>query len=249
MMKLGEKVEKTPADLGLTKTEEKIEVPGKSGIKAFVYEHPITKIQYVYMQGGCFPIQEEIEEVKNTLTPELLEKYQPQQTVEDNILIEGKVEAKHFQKPSETTALRTLHTTSNEMLVDVAQAKKQWQNYIDLTKELLVDSDYQEIGNKKFKKKSAWRKYARFFNIADRIVDERIKRDEKGNVLEAIYIVEAQAPNGRTAQGIGMASKNEPKKFFSKDHDIIATAMTRAKSRAISDLIGAGETSAEEVDD
>lgn len=245
--KLGDKVEKTPEALGLRKTEEKIEVPGKQGIKAFVYRDKF-EIPYVYMQGGCFPIQEDIEEAKDTITPEIVEKYQPKQVVEDNILIEGKVEAKHFTKPSETTALRVIDA-NQEMMVDVKKAKEQWKNYIDLTQELLVDSDYQEIGGKKYKKKSAWRKYARFFNITDRIVDERIKRDDKGNVLEAIYIVEAQAPNGRTTQGIGMASKNEPKKFFSKDHDIVGTAMTRAKSRAISDLIGSGEVSSEEVED
>jgi hypothetical protein len=123
-------------------------------------------------------------------------------------------------------------------------------------------------GKTKFKKKSAWRKYATFMGISTEIVSEDITRDEQGRVVTAKYEVKATAKNGRSETGIGVCSiwdkshehtktfgnRNcqgpcDGRKHFDKpEHDIPSTAHTRAKNRAISDLIGAGEVSAEEVD-
>jgi hypothetical protein len=47
--------------------------------------------------------------------------------------------------------------------------------------------------------------------------------------------------------GIGTCSTTE-RKFSKPEHDILAIAHTRAKNRAISDLIGLGEVSAEELE-
>jgi len=101
-------------------------------------------------------------------------------------------------------------------------------------------------------------------------VGKAIIRDDRHRVISGEFSVEAVAPNGRTAIGWGSCSIEERahqddkidgkgkvicpgpcdgrKHFSNPDHDVPATAHTRAKNRAISDLIGAGEVSAEEIE-
>lgn len=147
--------------------------------------------------------------------------------------------------------------------VDVQAASDFMANYQELVDALLDENDYQQIGDKNAKKKSAWRKLATAFNISDEPVSKEIIRDECHRIISAHYEVKAMLPNGRTAYGVGSCSIwdkitkkdiKEPtpfelrKRFTNAEHDIIGTAHTRAKSRAIADLIGAGEVSAEELD-
>lgn len=151
----------------------------------------------------------------------------------------------------------------------------EFKAYQDFTERLLVDSDYQQIGSKRFKKKSAWRKYAKAFNISDRITFEEIIRADDGFPIYARIRVEASHPSGRTSEGDHECHVSERccptiwgdpcakatwrnhtcceagcsgRRHFSHPGDIPATATTRAKNRAISDLIGAGEVSAEEME-
>lgn len=150
--------------------------------------------------------------------------------------------------------------------VDVEAAKDFMNNYQELVEALLDDSDYQPIqtqqGIKKSKKKSAWRKLATAFNISDEVLEKEIIRDECHRIISARYEVKATLPNGRHGVGTGSASiydkiskkdTKEPtpfqlrQRYTNAEHDVISTAHTRAKSRAISDLIGAGEVSAEEL--
>ena len=157
----------------------------------------------------------------------------------------------------DTTAI----SHSNQLeLIDVKYAEACQQNYLDLVEALLDEqSDYQS-GKKK---KSAWRKLAKAFNISDEKICDRIIRDENHQIISAYFEVKAILPNGRYSIGVGdcsifdkvnhndveMPSNFElRKRFTNAEHDVIATAHTRAKSRAISDLIGAGEVSAEEVE-
>lgn len=146
---------------------------------------------------------------------------------------------------------------------DVEGVTAFFQNYQELTQALLNPSDYQSAGKNKFKKKSAWRKYATAFNLSDRIINEEIIRDDEYRIISAKYEVEVTASNGRTAVGVASCSiydkidkkdAVEPsafelrKRFTHAEHDIISTAHTRAKNRAISDIIGTGEVSAEEME-
>ena len=157
----------------------------------------------------------------------------------------------------DTTAI----SHSNQLeLIDVKYAEACQQNYLDLVEALLDEqADYQS-GKKK---KSAWRKLAKAFNISDEKICDRIIRDENHQIISAYFEVKAILPNGRYSIGVGdcsifdkvnhndveMPSNFElRKRFTNAEHDVIATAHTRAKSRAISDLIGAGEVSAEEVE-
>jgi hypothetical protein len=119
--------------------------------------------------------------------------------------------------------------------------------YLDLSGALLDANDYQAIGGTRYKKKSAWRKLAAAFNVSDTILEKVYYRDEDGRIGRAEVTVRATAPNGRSAEGLGVCSTREPRGFANPEHDIPATAHTRAKNRAFSDLFGLGEVSAEEM--
>lgn len=114
-----------------------------------------------------------------------------------------------------------------------------------MKKQLLDRTDYQTISGKSFIKKSGWRKLALVFNICDEIAkEERDVRDDGSFVWT--FRVRAIAPNGRFTEAVGSCDSRE-RKFSKTEHDVKSTAHTRAKSRAISDLIAAGEISAEEM--
>jgi hypothetical protein len=119
--------------------------------------------------------------------------------------------------------------------------------YHEVCRALLTRNDYARIGGEDRKTKSAWRKLAQAFNVSDRII-ERIKDfDAEGRTVRAEFVVRATAPNGREAEGVGIASKFEGRGWSNPEHDIPATAHTRAKNRAFADLFGLGEVSAEEI--
>lgn len=115
---------------------------------------------------------------------------------------------------------------------------------------LIGPHDVQRDGGREFKKKSAWRKLARYFGISTSIVREETHTDGEGHIVSTV-IVRASAPWGQFAEAIAKCSTRE--KRFGKDrskadHDCPATAQTRASNRAVSDLIAAGEVSAEELE-
>ena len=143
---------------------------------------------------------------------------------------------------------------------DVDVAIEQWDAYQKLCKGLLNDTDYQEIivkekdedGNyikvkRCFKKKSAWQKLSRAFNVDTEIVDRGLERTKTGRIKEAYYCVRATLPNGRSVESDALCSRSEKGKDKVSDHTIMSTAKTRATNRAIAELIGAGEVSAEEM--
>ena len=144
----------------------------------------------------------------------------------------------------------------NNQIVDVETAKKEWEAYQNLCKELLNDSDYQDYEQtikgqtvlKRFPKKSAWAKLGRAFNVNTEIVDKEFTLGKNGETREAYYCIRATLPNGRTVESDGSCSRHEKGKANATSHTIRSTAKTRATNRAISELIGAGEVSAEELD-
>jgi len=145
---------------------------------------------------------------------------------------------------------------------DVKIAKKQWKAYEQLCGKdgILDESDYQKItvkekdekGNwvlveREFKKKSAWQKLSRAFNVDTSIMEKEFLRSNTGRIREAYYCIRATLPNGRSVESDALCSRSEKGKDKVSDHTIIATAKTRATNRAISELIGAGEVSSDEM--
>lgn len=148
-------------------------------------------------------------------------------------------------------------------LVDVDEALRLWKAFETFKQKMLVPwghkgTDYQRIKvserqpdgawktvDKDFPKKSAARKFAKFFGISDRIL-EKVRVDREDGSFVWHYTVEAWAPNGQIVTAEGVCDSNE-KKSKKLEHDVKTTAHTRAKSRAVFDLVGGGEVSAEEV--
>ena len=145
---------------------------------------------------------------------------------------------------------------------DVDTAIEQWNAYQRLCgKEgILNETDYQKIWVKEkdehgkyhvvqreFKKKSAWQKLARAFNVNTSIVEKELIQTKTGRINEAYYCVRATLPNGRSVESDALCNRSEKGKSNIKDHDIMSIAKTRATNRAIAELIGAGEVSSEEI--
>lgn len=155
----------------------------------------------------------------------------------------------------------------------IAEAFKEYQRVCET---ILDGSDYQSYEGKPRKKKSAWRKLATAFNVSTEIMGKEVLRPDGRSVVMAEIRVRASTPGGRQAEALGSCDVNEKccassrgqkchkaawkghfccvngcdgrKHWSHPDHDIISTAQTRATNRAIADLIGCGEVSAEELD-
>jgi hypothetical protein len=120
-----------------------------------------------------------------------------------------------------------------------------WKAYQALKRQLLTPDDYQEIQGRPRVKKSGWRKIATAFGISTAIVREQRRTTDTG-AFHWETVVRAIAPNGRYCEAVGSCASDE-RKFAHPDHDVRAVAQTRATNRAISDLVGGGEVSAEEL--
>jgi hypothetical protein len=149
----------------------------------------------------------------------------------------------------------TVRPAGREVLMpmDTEQVVAGMKAYQELLPKLLEESDYQKDGDRKFVKKSGWRKIGRAFNLSVTKVSMTVIRDQAGNPIRAEAVYRAIAPNGQVQDGDGYCSADEPRFQNEKgrrklENDLRATATTRAKNRAISDLVGMGEISAEEVE-
>lgn len=120
-----------------------------------------------------------------------------------------------------------------------------WKEYQSLKKELTEESDVQLIQGKEFLKKSYWRKIATAFNLSVEITDEKTETIGENNLVYH-FTQKATAPNGRFAYGTGSCDRMEKGKI-NTIHNTRGTAETRAFNRAVSNLVGGGEVSAEEV--
>lgn len=118
--------------------------------------------------------------------------------------------------------------------------------YQALCARLLTPDDFQAIKGREYRKKSAWRKLAVAFGVSCSYLERNYERDDAGRLIRAEVIVRATAPNGRYMDGLGICDRSE-RVFTKPEHDIPATAATRATNRACSDLFGMGEVSAEEI--
>jgi hypothetical protein len=135
-----------------------------------------------------------------------------------------------------------------------AEAALMMRAYRELCESILDDDDVIGIPGTPggFVKRSGWQKLATFYRVSTTIVYNATDHDEEGTPVRARAIVRATHESGRSAEGDGACAITEPR-FKGRgrqkaEHDIGATAVTRATNRAISNLIGFGSVSAEEVD-
>lgn len=138
------------------------------------------------------------------------------------------------------------------MPLDVTQTRAAMTMHQQQLHEIVNDTDWQEFADKqgnvrRFLKRSGWRKIAFWYALDISILHVDLERSEAGQVIRAHVVARASHPNGRFADGDGGCSANE-RGFAKPEHDIAAVAVTRATNRAISNLVGMGEASAEELD-
>lgn len=139
--------------------------------------------------------------------------------------------------------------------MEPAQAALMMDRYRQLCESILTADDVIGVPGQPggFVKRSGWSKLATFYGASTEIVGLNIERNGDGQPVWARAVVRATAANGRHADGDGACSVSEPRFKHPTgrqkiDHDLPATAVTRATNRAISNLIGFGSVSAEEVE-
>lgn len=157
-------------------------------------------------------------------------------------------------EPFRTAELVPAQSTGVMMPFDAAEVSDAMTAYQEVVRATLQPSDWQGTPGQKgaFVKKSGWRKMAKAFGLSVTRVDDGIERDEDGSPVRAWAIYRAAHANGQQQDGDGYCSVDESRFVPAKgrlklENDLRATATTRAKNRAISDLVGMGEVSAEEI--
>ena len=120
-----------------------------------------------------------------------------------------------------------------------------------------------DLGGKQFRKKGYWRAISVAFNLTVELVSEA--REVRGSFDDGrenfgyVVVCRAIAPNGRAAVGDGSvfaiekARRDATNKWATlpaqaTEHNVRSHAVTRAYNRAVSNLVGFGEVSAEEAD-
>tara|TARA_Y100000310_G_scaffold223243_1_gene225096 strand:+ start:421 stop:1203 length:783 start_codon:yes stop_codon:yes gene_type:complete len=150
----------------------------------------------------------------------------------------------------ELTVVDSDSDSSTIVAVDPLEVTSAFRNYLEVQRALdeAMPDSIQHIGNKKFRKKQYWRAIATAFNLRVELTQESREVHEDG---EWGYLVtyRATAGNGRTCDGDGACFAREKKGAMCTEHNVRAHAHTRAKNRAIADLCGFGEVSADELSD
>ena len=238
-----------------------------SGTSALVYVDKGGK-EYVLHQGKMTSI-EEIKEEKE----EKQEEAKLGTTEKRLGTTESTTEATTTEValiPSE----KELGTTSQERMTgflqpvtSIDEAVRLFRLYEDAKTRILTDNDVIWIGKDgrptekgqghPHIKRSGWRKLARFFGLSCKILERKKEwaEDNEGRYYIWTYKVRASHPCGAYQDAEGICTSRDP--FFSKKHgkriepeeeNIMMKAQTVAFNRAISDLLGSGEISAEEVE-
>ena len=137
--------------------------------------------------------------------------------------------------------------TSGVVSPDVEGTVSALKKFLELKEEVLQENDTVMISSKKYIKRSGWRKIALAFNVSTEIIS--VERDY-GSDLKICHVkARAIAPNGRVSEEIASCDSAEFQgniKFTI--HNVETKAATRAINRAISNLVGGGEVSAEEIE-
>lgn len=125
--------------------------------------------------------------------------------------------------------------------------KEQMALFQKLKVDLLTEDDTQKIGTNNYVKKSGWIKYALAFNLKTEVIKEEKETNMDNPDWYAYHFtIRCTATNGRITEKVGSCdSREKPQAAL---HVVRAMAETRASSRAISAMIGAGEVSAEEME-
>lgn len=131
----------------------------------------------------------------------------------------------------------------------LGQAVKMVRMFQDAKAKVLSTGDVVDIKGHSFIKRSGWRKIGLLFGVQWEIIMVDRDGEQKGK-RQVRVIVRASLPYGRYVDEIAVNNSEEYTGMRAGQdtwHNLEATATSRAINRAVSDLIGAGEVSAEEI--
>lgn len=131
-----------------------------------------------------------------------------------------------------------LPTFSGRDMAEALTAYKDLQRALDQA----MPDQIIDIRGKLFRKKGYWRAIRTAFNLSVECVKE------ESNEYGWRVIYRASAPNGRFADGDGACENEEKAEGNDTEHNVRSHAHTRAFNRAVSNLVGFGEVSAEECE-
>jgi hypothetical protein len=127
---------------------------------------------------------------------------------------------------------------------DVTEALVEYKKIQASLDEAMPDC-IMNIQGKGFRKKMYWRAIARAFGLSLELLKE--EKIEDGADWGYVVTYRACAAAGAFADGDGSCFASEKRSGNDSIHNVRSHAHTRAKNRAISDLVGFGEVSAEEM--
>ncbi len=140
-----------------------------------------------------------------------------------------------------------------EMAISVDELKKRMDALEEIKTKILKETDFAKFKDSKGKeikaiRKTGWLKFAVAFNLTT-VVTKEEKVLQGNDLLRYAWHITVQciAPNGRIAEEIGVCDNymdrpNQP------EHVIKTMAKTRATSRAISVMVGAADTNADDME-
>jgi len=145
-------------------------------------------------------------------------------------------------------------------------SNEELETFIEKTQQLkqtiMVKGQDYSIENIKGKNKliyyrTGWEKIAFVFGISTKITDKnrlkekkKITNQGKDSIIDVTswyftvlaYVLDSEGKIRKQDEAVGACSSDEGKVFNHPEHDIMATAHTRAKGRAICGMVGGGLT-------
>lgn len=159
--------------------------------------------------------------------------------------IMGDEQRREWEATRDLIAVERPATIVRAAIGDVTDAIREYTRIQAALDKALPDC-IQTIQGKQFRKKNYWRAIATAFNLTLEIREEKLDEAESG-AWGYLATYRATAPNGRFSDGDGSCYASEKKEAQATVHNVRAHAHTRAMNRAISNLVGFGEVSAEEI--
>jgi hypothetical protein len=128
--------------------------------------------------------------------------------------------------------------------------------YKDLQRALdgAMPDQLMTLDGKPFRKKGYWRAVARAFNLSvDLVAEQRevhgVLEDGTDNYVWTVtYKASTHTGTATIGDGAAAAAEKQRGRMKASEHNVRSHAHTRAFNRAVSNLVGFGEVSAEEVD-
>jgi hypothetical protein len=248
-----------------SKKLEETDASGKAGVTAYIDFRRSTE------RGRRFYTVEGIDGFfDNDLDVDTIPVLEYFKNTRDDILtgtkqmqIEPPCNCKNGKKDDLTLSQNKLFPIMVSPVASIDQAIEIFRLYEEAKSKILNGNDILWIGEdgkpatvgkgRAFIKRSGWRKLARFFGLSCKIISKEKLMNGDGKNYQWMYHVVASHPSGASQDAQGVASSRD--KFFTKggkveakEENVMLKAQTIGFNRAISDLLGGGEVSYEEIE-